>query len=348
MINYSLLEIRRVIMHRILPKTAARAHVEVESNNHIIPLTNEIKSLLISRLVDSCGRQGKAFELTIEKDDQHSCFNKVKDLTSLAEQAFIDRSIEIAQLLADSQDSRISVPGGYFLLVEACTRNRSTNVYVILKAERQDALNDLGNSVQAVQNIFLSPAQKMYKAGVFQQISDANPLTKKDFTAYLFDSQFNDGTKLAEYFYKDFLGLSIEGNWKVQTKMFYDLFNETTDSLFKKDIENRNNCRDLLRTEMMNQNGNLHAHEAINRIVPLDYRDKYIAKVGSKFPTPFIKDIELIQGKLSHKSVLLTGSIRLLAPTESFNNQDIVIETSPDDPRIKIVKIRIDGNEDNA
>lgn len=32
MINYSLLEIRRVIMHRILPKTVARAHVEVESN----------------------------------------------------------------------------------------------------------------------------------------------------------------------------------------------------------------------------------------------------------------------------------------------------------------------------
>lgn len=286
--------------------------------------------------------------MTIEKDDQHSCFDKVKDLASLDEQAFIDRSIEVAQILADSQDSRISVPGGYFLLVEAWSRNRNTNVYVILKAERQDALNDLGNSVQAVQNIFLSPAQKMYKAGVFQQISDANPLTKNDFTAYLFDSQFNDGTKLAEYFYKDFLGLSIEGNWKVQTKMFYDLFNETTDSLFKNDIENRNNCRDLLRTEIMNQNGNLHAHEAINRIVPLAYRDKYIAKVGSKFPTPFIKDTELIQGKLSHKSVLLTGSIRLLAPTESFNNQDIVIETSPDDPRIKIVKIRIDGNEDNA
>lgn len=332
-------------MHSILPKTTTREHAEVVSSEGLITLNNDIKSLLISRLVDSFGRQGKSFELAIENDGINSCFNLIKELSSQNEAHFIEQSKKIAQLLAEAQDTRNSIPGGYFMLIEAITRPTNNNVYIIMKAEIHNALGVVERNVQAMNHIFLSPAQKMYKVGIFEQVSTGRVLSINHFKGYLFDSQFNDGTRLAEYFYKDFLGLTIEGNAQVQTKMFYDMFTDTINNVYKTDLDNRNSTKDLLMAELNNQELNMNAHDIITRIIPLNDRDKFISKIGSKFQNSFTKDSSLISRKLDKKCVLLTDSIRISAPTNSFDNDDIIISVDPNDPAIKIVKIRIHGNE---
>lgn len=343
MLAYNALKIERLVMHRILPKNPTRDHVEAQFSNDLVILNDNIQSLIRERLVASCGRQGKAFKLNIEKDEAGSCFDSIKNLNSLDDQKFLKISKGIAQLLADCQDTRNNIPGGYFLLVQAIETYCNHNVYIILKAEKQDALGEIDNSVQAVKNIFLSPAQKMYKAGVFEQVQNEQTLSKENFNAYLYDSQFNDGTKLAEYFYRDFLGLSIDGNSQVQTKAFYDLFVNTVDKVFKGDIENRNLCKEQLCSEMLNQSKNLHAHDIITRIIPLDKRDVFIAKVGEGFPNSFVKDCTLINKKLQQRIVLLTESVKLSAPSKSFINKDIIIEPDPENPTIKIIKIKVHG-----
>jgi hypothetical protein len=214
-----------------------------------------------------------------------------------------------------------------------------------MKAENQEALNAVGNSIQALEHIFLSPAQKMYKVGIFEQISNAIPLTKSNFQAYLFDSQFNNGTSLAEYFYKDFLGLTIEGNKQVQTKMFYDKFNNAIDVVFKNDNEQRTHCKDLLRAEMTNHNENINPHDAITNIIPSDKRNVFIARVGNKFPNSFVKDTMLIQKKIDKRVVFLRDSVRLYAPEQLFTDEAITITTDPDDQSIKIIKIRVDARD---
>lgn len=345
MLAYNALKIERLVMHRILPKNPTRDHVEVQFSNDLVILNDNIQSLIRDRLVDSCGHQGKAFELNIEKDGVGSCFDSIKNLNLLDDQQFLEISKGITQLLADCQDTRNSIPGGYFLLVQAIEPYCNHNVYIIMKAYKQDALGEIDNSVQAVKNIFLSPAQKLYKAGVFEQVQSEQTLSKENFNAYLYDSQFNDGTKLAEYFYRDFLGLSIDGNSQVQTKAFYDLFVNTIEKVFKGDIENLNLCKEQLCSEMLNQSKNLHAHDIIKRIIPLDKRDAFIAKVGDKFPISFVKDCSLIKKKLQHRIVFLTESVKLYAPSESFNNKDIIIESDPQKPTIKIIKIKVHGHE---
>ena len=201
-------------------------------------------------------------------------------------------------------------------------------------------LSETENSVKAAQNIFLSPAQKMYKAGIFEQTGFADELTQAHFNAYLFDNQFNKGIRLAEYFYKDFLGLTIEGNSEVQTKMFYDFFSNAIATVYKEDVDVRNECFNLLQAEMNNQERSIDSSEVIRRIVPEGQRDEFISKVGSRFPNPFLKDRQLLQRKLSNKSMYLTSSIRILAPAISFDNDIITICDDENDPTIKIVRIR--------
>lgn len=345
MIAYNSLKIERLVMHRILPKNSTRDHVEAQFSNNLVILDDNIQSLIRERLISSFGRQGKAFNLSIKKDEAGSCFDSIKNLSSLNDKQFLEISKGIAQLLADCQDARSNIPGGYFLLVQASEPYHKENVYIILKAEKQEALSDVDNSVQAVKNIFLSPAQKMYKAGVFEQVQSTESLSKEDFRAYLYDSQFNDGTKLANYFYRDFLGLSIDGNSQVQTKAFYDLFVNTIDRVFKSDIENLNLCKEQLCSEMLNQSKSLHAHDIITRIIPIDNRDVFIAKVVEEFPNSFVKDCALINKKLQQRTVHLTGSIKLSAPSESFSNKEITIEPDPENPTIKIIRIKVHENE---
>lgn len=339
MIRYNLLSINRVIMHRIAAKTAVNQQATVECTDSLVALDRYICELLKQRLVDSFGRQGKSFELIIEDDQQGSCFDLVKDLSSFSEDRFIEQSKCIAQLLAESQSKKASIPGGYFLLVHA-QNNNGNPVYIILKAETHNALCVVGNSIRAFQDIFLSPAQKLYKAGIFEQIGNSSPLTVADFKAYLFDSQFNDGTKLAEYFYKDFLGLTIDGNSKVQTKDFYDRMIALIDSEFKNNLDNRNSCRQLLQSEMTNQIATINPTQIINRIIPLEKRDKFIAKVGGCLPNTANKDISLIRNKLEHCSMLLTDSIRLYAPSAYFTNDSITIAPDPHDSTVKVIRIR--------
>lgn len=340
MVYYNTLNIIRVVMHKIIPKRmGVDEHVEIEATDHLVELDNNIKDIIKKRLIDSCGRQGKSFLLGINNVEEGSCFSLVKNLGSMPDADFLRQSVAIAELLASAQDKRNSIPGGYFILVDA-RKPDGLPVYIILKAEKQDALSEAENSVRAVQNIFLSPAQKMYKAGIFEQTGVADELTQAHFKAYLFDSQFNNGTRLAEYFYKEFLGLTIEGNCELETKMFYDTFSSTIATVYKNDVETRNECFNLLQAEMNNQERSIDPSEVIRRIVPEGQRDEFISKVGNRFPNPFLKDRQLLQRKLSNKSMYLTSSIRILAPAISFDNNIITISDDENDPTIKIVRIR--------
>ena len=341
MINYNLLNIRRVIMHRILPKTSTREHVVVENTTSLVVLTDEIAELLLDRIRTSCGKESQTFELGILNDEVGSCFSKINSLKSFSDENFIAISKEIAELLAEAQDTKSNVPGGYFLLVDAIDGLSNHDVYIILKAEPQDALSDLGTSIAVLKKIFLSPAQKMYKVGVFEHI-DESDISKDSFKAYLFDSQFNSGSKLAEYFYKDFLGLTIDGFGNLQTKTFYDLYNQTVDKVFKDDIDKKNDCKRMLQAECLNQSLLINPLEFIRQTIPVNDRDKFIAKITPKFPIAFTKDTSLINKKINNRTMLVADDIKLVAPTERFSAIDI--ETDPNDRNIKIIRVRTNVN----
>ena len=176
MIIYNTLHINRMVMHRIVGRTADVNHATVEYNDTLITIDREIENVLKDRLSSSFGRHSKSFELSIENDDADSTFSYVKDIVDMNDDVFIANSHDIADLLVSAQGNKGNVPGGYLLIID-CTNYDNHPVYVLMKAESHNALNIVGNSAYALQNIILSPAQKLYKSAVFEGVKGSTPLS---------------------------------------------------------------------------------------------------------------------------------------------------------------------------
>lgn len=345
MVIYSTLRINRMVMHRIVAKSADVDHATVEYNDTLIPIDRGIQKILIDRLSQSLGKYSKSFELSIENDADGSTFSLVKELVNQNNDEFMAISHDIADLLAEAQGNKGSVPGGYLLIID-CTNYDGHPVYVLMKAESHNALNIVGNSAQALQNIILSPAQKLYKAAVFEKTGNSNPLTKDDFNAHLFDSQFNNGTKLASYFYKDFLGLTISGNAPIETKNFYNLMVSTTEAAFADHVDSLNHIKNQVALLLTSEVATISPRDAILNIVPEEQRDLYIRKVANEFEGSFIKDISLLNHQLNNRTVKLGRGLKLYGPTNLFNNDTVTIENDENDPTIKIIIIRTNGQDE--
>lgn len=336
MIYYSELLIQRVIMHRICSKVSGLIDsASVNPSDSMIELNDNLKRILQDRLITSFGNQSKSFELSIANTAEGSCFSLIKDLHAVDDTTFIALSKDIAELLASAQGNK-QIPGGYFLLLD-CLRHDGSPVYICLKAEAHSALSVTENSAQALENIILSPAQKMYKAAVFEQVSSGTPLDYNNFRAYLFDSQFNSGTKLAEYFYKDFLGLTISDNARILTKQFYELMNATIDAAYLTDVEKSYECKDSLYTVINNHETTINPSAIISEIIELDKRDLFIRKVVNVLPSSFPKDTNLLQNVLRSKNLRFGDSIRLSVRNDGLNN--ISISSDPENPNVKIIRI---------
>lgn len=336
MIYYSKLLIQRVIMHRICSKVSGLIDsASVNPSDSMIELNDNLKRILQDRLITSFGNQSKSFELSIANTAEGSCFSLIKDLHAVDDTTFIALSKDIAELLASAQGNK-QIPGGYFLLLD-CVQHDGSPVYICLKAEAHSALSVTGNSAQALENIILSPAQKMYKAAVFEQVSSGTPLDCNNFRAYLFDSQFNSGTKLAEYFYKDFLGLTISDNARILTKQFYELMNATIDAAYLTDVEKSYECKDSLYTVINNHETTINPSAIISEIIELDKRDLFIRKVVNVLPSSFPKDTNLLQNVLRSKNLRFGDSIRLSVRNDGLNN--ISISSDPENPNVKIIRI---------
>lgn len=152
-------------------------------------------------------------------------------------------------------------------------------------------------------------------------------LEKENYRVVLFDSIVNSNSNIAQYFYKNFLGLTIQGNAELQTSLFYK---KMDDRIWAKldDIE-ASNASDLLRAEVMNNaHVTLNPHEVITNIIPLENRDDFMPIVD-EFPQSFAKNAALITTKLGKKSILLSDNVRITAPT-SFFEQNVQVENGDD------------------
>lgn len=326
MVNFNNVEIVRAIMHQVSAKVGDQPAI-VTPSNRLLNLDDDSKKIIKDRMKDAFGRQSKSFELEIENDGVNSCFAVVKSLrhTSADNDRFITLSLEIAQALADSQrQSRI--PGGFLLVVHCLYDNKP--LYVFIKAEPHEALGVTQMNVQSIKNIILSPEQKLYKAVYFEQIRDAEPdeeFSNTDYRVFLFDSNVNSNTSVAQYFYQDFLGLSISSNSKLQTAMFYHKMNEKIwaelSGMAAVDAS------DALRVAVMNNaNVTINPHDVITTVIPPENRDVFFDKIVGEFPRSFSRDTSLIEIRLEKKTITLSENVKIIAPSQFFADNVIVEE----------------------
>jgi len=355
MLNIYNLNFTKVAVHIITPKIEGAASANVVANRRLIELSEEVNELIKERLYDALKKTQKTFELVIEDNLTTSFFGICKDTEEDGDNIFLDNSIRLANKLAENQTSE-NIPGGYFIFIKAKDSNQDRNVFITLKADITQALSYDFDKIKILNNLFLTKSTKFFKFCLlynrleqdYQDDYTELEYPNDKYCCVLFDEQFRPDSIPAEYFYKGFLGLSIEYNAKIQSKRFY----EFTEKFFKSNVESydeMNNMLKVLKIEMEDNN--------VLTFQPAEFGQKYIQnqnyietynkEVITKLPDSISKDNTLIKSKLKSQKIEFPNRISISGPEESLtanfeiiNDKDELLNLNPNQESYTIIKIK--------
>lgn len=329
MIDFNTLSINRAIMHSIIARVPQRDSATTDYSSDLLVLSPDVSETILKRLVDAAGKESRAFELEISNTLPNSFYDYCKGLKLLDNDEFISTTCEIADLLAESQ-KRTSIPGGYLIIIEGKEVNTNLARYIVIKAELHEALHQVKidgvTSLEVLDQIFLSPSQKLYKIGALYEIEGGDN-NIENFGCFIFDDQFRADGSPAEYFYKDFLGFSVGNNAKIQSRRFYD----KTEDFIKSKITDQTTKYDLLKVLKLefttNQNSLITPSEFARTFMPSECIDSYLYEVVGELPPSFPKEEVLIKSRLRKKKIDFPSNINIIGPDENFDdNVDFIVD----------------------
>jgi hypothetical protein len=352
MIDFNNLLVNRLIIHTINAKQDGQDSATVEASNEISEIDHNVLEIIKNRLIDAAGRNSKAFELDIINSNPDSFFELSNEISKLDEGEFIQRTKEIAELLADSQ-RRVSIPGGYLLILDCLNIKNNLPLIIVIKAEPHEALqfsiNGSHTQVNVLQKVFLSPSQKLYKIGIiYKKTEEEIENINEQFGCFLYDDQFRTDTHPAEYFYKDFLGFTVGNNAKIQSLRFYEL---TKNFILKnvQDLGTKTLLISALKNEFsINQNDTVNPINFANTYIPTEngLRDSYTGDVCHELPFAIVKNDSLLSTKLAKRKIDFPSNINLIGPEVGFDNRveiitdaNVIQNLEANNPNYTIVKI---------
>lgn len=323
MINIDLIDFRRVIMHEILRKTN-QSEAMPNCTDSLVALNEDVINTLKERLNVAFGKKTRCFEMNITNIASESFYSLCKDLKTQSDNVFIEHSQQLASLLAQAQNQK-KIPGGYFLFIEGEDRTNHTSVYIAIKADLQEALSKdkLTGAITVLKEVFLSPAQKLYKVGLMmEKINEEESSDPNDkFTCFLFDEQFNTSDAIpATYFFKDFLGFSEDRNIKIITKRYYDQTSSFINTNFP-DMDTRMVLLNAMKVSLVDSNApTFDPTEFGNTYIrDLDKRNLYSSVILTQFPSSFQKDTTLLDSMFKHSNMYFPNKIKLSGPSTDFD-----------------------------
>ncbi len=324
MINFYELEFKRVVLHQIVPKSDGLEHATIMPDENLFELNDDVVNIIKERLAKSASKVSKAFEPEIEDYMGGTFFGICETLKDKGNSNFIASTVDIAMLLARAQ-TKNNIPGGSFIFIEAQTKTFKT-WYIAIKAEWNKALryeiHNRQSTIKLLDDIFLDSSSKNFKVGAIYEKDESGfevPYPNSLYGAYFYDEQFTIDSKPAEYFYKDFLGLTLDSLPKIQSMKFF----KSTDNFIKTFVdshESKDNLLQALKQEFMTNEkpsvspsefAQMYFHEP-------DVKNTYMNEVVPYLPKTVQKDSTLILNKLEKKRVDFPNNIALTGPERTF------------------------------
>lgn len=331
------LKIKRLIVHRIIERVPSQPSATVEPESQIINLDSKAEEILFKRIISAAGKESNAFIMGIKETSDGTFFDYATKLNKAPEKDFVKISVDIAELLAENQ-KKMGLSGAYLLVIDGYNDITKKSIAIVIKAELQEALKHSNANNQSVievlEKVFLSPAQKLFKIGVIIEkdidVLDSK-IDAKNYVGLLFDSQFRAELTPAAYFYKDFLGFSIDENDKIQTQRLYD----KTDEFIKKHIngyvEKSQYLSYLKNFFLVDKNPLIQPTKFATALFSDEYLlDVFKTEVVDNLPSTFSKDTILIKARLEKRSMRFKNNITISGPEQKFNDSVVVVTNLSD------------------
>jgi len=331
------LNIQSVILHEIFERDLDRKIVQPKLSESCTELEGDGKSNLESRIIKAIGSSSSGVQMNIAKTSPESCFQLSAQLMKSDQDGFINDSKKLPQMLSEAQTSR-KLPGGIVVVIKATIGAASKDCLIIIKAEQQTGFaseeDDNYIKMKYLDNLLLTPQQKLYKIGLFIEENVAEPVnglrSESDFTAYVYDHNMTlkDERQAASYFYDSFLGLSIPEDSKLLTRNFYEYtrsFINEADFTDEEKLDYNSSLYVYLKNDQANV---VEPSVFAESYFPEDKRDDYLSFLESKgFPENAItKDLALLSGKLKQRKITFSSDVKILAPADSFSDSVKILD----------------------
>lgn len=321
------MSIDRVVAHTILTRNG-KEYIPPSVTDHLVPLDGESKDLMQQRITAALGNSSHGIEVQVRKDDETSFFQLAASAIHEPEERFIAISQVMATKLAEAQTNP-KWPGGILMIISGRVGEHQNRFLAALKAETDKGLNadDSGGDIQLqlVKKLLLSQTQKLYKIGILVEINaqpaDAEGLRSfENYKAFLFDHLLTatETKPAAAYFYDAFLGMTITGSAKYQTRVFYENTRNFINSL-PIDDEEKYSLGESLRSELRSQKAVINLREFAKEHLPTEHQKDYIRTLQDEgFPAhAVVKDNDYIKNKLRRpRKVVFNSGVKIQAPAD--------------------------------
>lgn len=344
--EFANLSISKIITHEIFKRGNNKEIISPVLNDELTVLNQDGLSTLADRIVAAIGKDSKSIEMSIRDNSQTSVFAYAASIfEDDRDDNFIEKSKDIANKLVNAQTSR-NLPGGIVILIKGTSRYGEYDLVLVIKAELQSGFKKSNNNdIEFVNNLLLTPYQKMYKLGVF---------LKKDsqYRVFVYDHNLSKSEEqgLSQYFYDSFLGLKMLYTNKFLTSKFYNGTKQFISSLANITDEDKYDLNTHLYSYMKN--------EAIitislvdfsdTYIIDADIRDQYITYMRAEifndmdFNRSITKDISEIKSKLRVRRIVFSTGVKILGASDDFEqNVQIINQESNENNEVQtILKVK--------
>lgn len=326
------LRINRIAVHEVFKRNEDRSIRSPVFADALEILSPEAMIAFRQRMTDALSGQSQSLQMRIFKHDASSFLGLAESLIGSDSDEFLTWSQGIANKLAESQMAR-RIPGGMLIVFDGSVGAPAVPFVGVIKAETQAGFRRSRDGERAIveflNNIFLTPATRLYKIGLMLRDNDTDP--KPDgWRAFVFDSNISVSNReaAAAYFYESFLGCALPSDGPYETAKFFDL---TKEYVRKADLlpERKRDLIDSLYVFVRDeQDPTFTAEQYGDRYLPLELRDGYGDFMRSRKFTPnaVVRDTSQMGRRLHRRRLKFGSDIELSASPESLANK-VIIET---------------------
>ncbi|WP_419900763.1 nucleoid-associated protein [Roseomonas sp. USHLN139] len=331
--------VRRIAMHEIFKRDDDKSIKPPVLAQRLETLSAEAMGAFRLRMTEALSGQSQSLQMRIIHHGPGTFLDLAESLLGSDDASYLEGSKAFANKLAANQMAR-RIPGGILLVFDGTVGARSVPFLGVIKAETQAGFRRSATGpdavVEFIQNIFLTPATRLYKIGIvaFDDLGKPKPEGRH---AFVFDSNISVSNReaAASYFYEAFLGCAMPSDGPYETARFFDL----TKGFVRKSALDADKKRELIDSLYVfvrdEQAPTFTADQFSTRYLPQDMQDGFAAFLDTKkFTTgAVVRDTSGMGSRLRRRRLKFGTDIELSASPEALKD------------KIKIEAIKADGED---
>lgn len=187
------LKVNRVVVHEVFQRNEDKSIRPPVFADDLENLSPEALGAFRLRMTDALSGQSQSLEMRIVRHGAGSFLELAESLVGSSDEHFLAGSKAVANKLAEAQIAR-RIPGGMLIVFDGTVGATAQPFVGVIKAETQAGFRRSKDGAKAVveflQNIFLTPATRLYKIGLmlFEDTIKAKPDGRR---AFVFDSNIS-------------------------------------------------------------------------------------------------------------------------------------------------------------